>query len=84
LRRRRGVIGKPRRKVSEEFKGEALAGPGRRAPLAASLRSGRHFRTRQEAPAELFEYIEIWYHRRQGHSALGYLSPAVYEQQQVA
>ena len=54
------------------------------ATLKTELVHQRHFRTRQEARAELFEYIEIWYNRRRRHSALGYLSPAVYEQQQVA
>lgn len=51
------------------------------ATLKTELVHQRHFRTRHEARAELFEYIEIWYNRRRRHSALGYLSPAVYEQQ---
>ncbi len=54
------------------------------ATLKTELVHQRHFRTRHEARAELFEYIEIWYNRRRRHSALGYLSPAAYEQQQVA
>ncbi|MDX1990943.1 MAG: IS3 family transposase, partial [bacterium] len=28
----------------------------------------------------LFEYIELWYNRQRRHSALGYLSPAQFEQ----
>lgn len=54
------------------------------ATLKTELVHQRHFRTRHDARADLFEYIEIWYNRRRRHSALGYLSPAVYEQQQVA
>jgi transposase InsO family protein len=38
------------------------------------------YRTRQEAMTDLFYYIEVFYNRRRIHSALGYLSPAAYEQ----
>ena len=34
-----------------------------------------HFRTRTEARAALFEYIEIFYNRQRLHSALGYRTP---------
>jgi putative transposase len=39
----------------------------------------RHYRTRQEARADLFQYIEVFYNRRRRHSLLGDLSPADYE-----
>jgi len=35
-----------------------------------------HFRTRAEARAAVFEYIEIFYNRQRLHSALGYRTPA--------
>ncbi len=35
--------------------------------------------TRQQAHAELFEYLEVFYNRKRRHSALGFLSPAEYE-----
>jgi transposase InsO family protein len=38
------------------------------------------YRTRNEARTSVFSYIEVFYNRRRRHSALGYLSPAVYEQ----
>jgi putative transposase len=38
------------------------------------------WRTRDEARAALFFYIESFYNRRRRHSALGYLSPDDYEQ----
>jgi putative transposase len=33
------------------------------------------FRTRAEARAAVFEYVEIFYNRRRLHSALGYRTP---------
>ena len=34
------------------------------------------FRTREEAKAAVFEYIEVFYNRQRLHSALGYRTPA--------
>ena len=34
------------------------------------------FRTRAEAKAAVFEYVEIFYNRQRLHSALGYRTPA--------
>ena len=42
------------------------------------------FATRQEARQALFSWIEVWYNRKRRHSALGYLSPQEFEQQQNA
>ncbi|MCP4208905.1 MAG: IS3 family transposase [Shimia sp.] len=39
------------------------------------------FTTRAEARSAIFEYIEVFYNRQRLHSALGYLSPAQFEQQ---
>jgi putative transposase len=40
----------------------------------------RPFPSRATARRALFAYIEIWYNRQRRHSALGYLSPAAFEQ----
>jgi len=40
----------------------------------------RPFPSRAAARKAIFEYIEIWYNRQRRHSALGYLSPAQFEQ----
>ncbi|MBK9126007.1 MAG: transposase [Chloroflexi bacterium] len=40
----------------------------------------RPFATRAAARKAIFEYIEVWYNRQRRHSALGYLSPADFEQ----
>lgn len=37
------------------------------------------FKTREEAKAMIFEYIEIFYNKQRIHSTLGYLSPYEYE-----
>ena len=34
------------------------------------------FKTRKEAKAALFEYIEMFYNRRRLHSGIGYRTPA--------
>lgn len=39
----------------------------------------RHYRTRQEARCDIFEYIEVFYNRQRAHSALGYRSPSQFE-----
>jgi len=38
------------------------------------------FATRAQARRTIFDYIEVWYNRQRLHSALGYLSPAAFEQ----
>ena len=40
----------------------------------------RTYATREEAALDLFEYIEVIYNRARIHSALGYLSPAEFEE----
>ena len=37
------------------------------------------YSTRDEARADLFSYIEVFYNKRRLHSTLGYLSPEEYE-----
>ena len=37
------------------------------------------FATREQARAEVFDYIEVFYNRQRRHSSLGYLSPAAFE-----
>ena len=37
------------------------------------------YRTRAEARASVFEWIECWYNRQRRHSSLGYMSPEAFE-----
>jgi len=37
------------------------------------------YKTREEAMASLFEYVEMFYNRQRRHSTIGYLSPVEYE-----
>ena len=48
--------------------------------LKSELVHHRAYRTRDEARADLFFYIEAFYNRRRLHSALDYRSPEAYEQ----
>lgn len=41
----------------------------------------RTFQSREEAALEIFEYIECFYNRVRMHSALGYLSPEEFEEE---
>jgi putative transposase len=50
------------------------------ASLKKELVHDADFTTRAEARAAIFEYIEVFYNRQRRHSALGYVSPAEYEQ----
>ena len=37
------------------------------------------YRTRDEAKADVFDYIELFYNPKRRHSTLGYLSPVEFE-----
>ena len=41
------------------------------------------YRTRDQAKADAFDYIERFYNARRRHSTLGYLSPMEFEKQQA-
>jgi transposase InsO family protein len=43
-----------------------------------------HFKTRQQAQASIFDYIEVFYNRKRRHSTLGYLSPLAFESRGAA
>ena len=47
--------------------------------LKTELVHHRDYRTRWEARANIFEYIEVFYNRDRRHSALGFITPAEYE-----
>ena len=46
--------------------------------LKRELVHHRKYRTRQEAIAEISEYIEVFYNRQRRHASLGNISPAAY------
>jgi putative transposase len=51
------------------------------ATLKTELIYDETYHTRVEAKQSIFEYIEVFYNRFRKHSALGYLSPAEFENQ---
>ena len=51
------------------------------ATLKLELVYRRRFDTRAQARTEIFDYIETFYNRQRAHSALNYLSPVDFENQ---
>lgn len=49
--------------------------------LKCELVHHKHYKTRDEAQADIFAYVEAYYNPIRPHSALGWLSPASYEKQ---
>jgi len=47
--------------------------------LKCELEPGPMFATRDQARAEIFEYLEVFYNRVRRHSSLGFLSPEEFE-----
>ena len=50
------------------------------ASLKKELVHHEDYRTRAQARASIFEYIEAFYNPKRRHSSLGFVSPAEYEQ----
>ncbi len=48
--------------------------------LKTERTSRKHYATRDEARADVFDYVERFYNPRRRHSTLGYLSPVQFEQ----
>ena len=49
--------------------------------LKVELIYAENYRTMDEARTGIFEYIELFYNRQRRHSAIGHLSPHVFEEQ---
>jgi len=56
--------------------------PGRelRLHVKGGVDPAHRWATKEEARTAIFEYLEVFYNRRRLHSALGYESPADYEE----
>ena len=52
--------------------------------LKGELVNHEHYRTRAEARASIFEFIEAFYNRQRLHSTLGYMSPSEFERARTA
>jgi transposase InsO family protein len=52
--------------------------------LKVELIYTRKFKTREEARAAIFEFIEVWYNRQRLHSSLDYMTPEQYEAKQLS
>ena len=44
---------------------------------------GKHYATREGAKRDVFKYLELFCNRKRRHAALGYQSPAAYEEQHL-
>jgi putative transposase len=49
--------------------------------LKTERTANKTYRTRDQAKADVFDYIERFYNPRRRHSTLGYLSPIEFERQ---
>jgi putative transposase len=49
--------------------------------LKTERTAGKLYRTRDEAKADVFDYIERFYNTKRRHSTIGYLSPMEFERQ---
>ena len=47
--------------------------------LKSEMIQGKHYECMEDARAEIFEYIEMYYNRKRLHSGLNYRSPETYE-----
>jgi len=45
---------------------------------------GQRYRSREQARADVFEYIEVFYNRSRRHSTLGLISPMQFLQDWIA
>jgi putative transposase len=75
----RQVLGRHGIKQSMSRRGNCLDNAPMESFFASLKKEHVHhtrFRTREEAKAAVFEYIEIFYNRQRLHSALGYRTPA--------
>jgi putative transposase len=50
------------------------------ATLKKELVHDEDYRSREEARASIFEFIEVFYNNKRLHSSLGYVAPAAFEQ----
>ena len=72
------LIGKAHLTQSMSRKGECLDNAPMEsffASLKKELVHRKRFRTRAQAKASIFEYIEVFYNRQRRHSSIGYLTP---------
>jgi putative transposase len=47
--------------------------------LKTERTAGKLYRTRDEAKADMFDYIECFYNPKRRHSTIGYMSPMEFE-----
>jgi putative transposase len=52
--------------------------------LKTERTSRKNYQSRDEARADVFDYIERFYNPRRRHSTLGYLSPVDYEKRALS
>jgi len=75
----RQVLGRHGIKQSMSRRGNCLDNAPMESFFASLKKEHVHharFRTREEAKAAVFDYVEIFYNRQRLHSALGYRTPA--------
>ena len=66
-----------------QLQGQCAAKKSFFCSLNAEWTARKTHRTRDEARADMLDYIECFYNPRRRHSTLGYLSPIAFEEQEA-
>src|SRR5438876_3611956 len=72
----------PRRKLTREFKLEAVRQTALSEKPKAELVMHCDYKTRDDARVSLFDYMEVFYNRQRRHSSISYEAPLPFEAMQ--
>jgi putative transposase len=72
-------VAEPSQSLSEYVNNEFIRITLFFSSLKTERTAGKLYRTRDEAKADVFDYIECFYNPKRRHSTIGYMSPMEFE-----